>query len=211
MKLEKVAPHEIESRSFEIIESELARPPRPEFAPIIKRVIHATADFDFADLLIFSNDALAAAFAAIRAGEAIVADTNMALAGINKKALGDFGLKAYCFMADGDVAEDAGRRGVTRAAAAADKAARLPGRPIFAIGNAPTAALRLLELMEEKRVAPSLIIGVPVGFVNAAQSKELVAASGAPHIVAAGRKGGSPVAAAIVNALLYLAKVNYKN
>jgi precorrin-8X/cobalt-precorrin-8 methylmutase len=202
LEFEKIAPDEIENRSFEIIESELTKPLRPEFAPIIKRVIHATADFDFADALLFSDDALDAAYAAIRGGETIITDTNMALAGINKKMLAEFNIKAFCFTADDDVALDARRRGVTRAAAAMDKAAGIPGKPIFAIGNAPTALVRLCELIKEKRATPSLIIGVPVGFVNAAQSKELAANSGAPHITAVGRKGGSPVAAAIVNALL---------
>ena len=204
MKIEKLLPSEIESRSFEIIESELPHPLDPELAPIIKRVIHATADFDYADTLCFSENALAAAFAALRAGEPIVTDTNMARSGVNKAALARLNTEALCFMADEDVALAAKKQGITRAAASVDKAARWPGRPVFAVGNAPTALIRLHELIREKRVAPSLIIGAPVGFVNVEPSKELIMQADVPFIVARGRKGGSGVAAAIVNALLYL-------
>lgn len=202
-KLEKLTPEEIERRSFEIIESELIHPLDPELAPIIKRVIHTTADFDYAETLCFSKTALSAGLAALRAGESIVTDTNMAKAGINKPALARLNVEMLCFMADEDIASAAKQQGCTRAAASVDKTALLPGRPIFAIGNAPTALIRLYELIDEGRISPSLVIGVPVGFVNVVQSKELIMQTDVPYIVARGRKGGSNVAAAIVNALMY--------
>lgn len=204
IELEKLQPEEIERRSFEIIERELSYPLNPEFAPIIKRVIHTTADFEYADSLYFSETALRAGLAALRAGERIVTDTNMAKAGINKAALTKLGIEALCFMADEDVASAAKQYGFTRAVASMEKAALLPGHPIFAIGNAPTALIRLNELICEGHLSPSLVIGVPVGFVNVVQSKELIMQTGIPCIVARGRKGGSNVAAAIVNALMYL-------
>lgn len=204
IELEKLQPEEIERRSFEIIESELSHRLNPELAPIIKRVIHTTADFDYADSLCFSETALQAGLAALRAGERIVTDTNMAKAGINKTVLTKLGIEALCFMADEDVASAAKQYGSTRAVASMEKAAMLPGYPILAIGNAPTALIRLNELVCEGRLSPSLVIGVPVGFVNVVQSKELIMQTGVPYIVARGRKGGSNVAAAIVNALMYL-------
>lgn len=203
IELERVLPGDIEARSFEIIESELAHPLDPTLAPVIKRVIHTSADFDYADTLCFSPQVMEKALAALKAGATIVTDTNMALAGINKPALAKLGCTAQCFMADPDVAQAAKDRGTTRAAAAVDKAAGLKGPVIFAVGNAPTALVRLYELIQENRVDPALIIGVPVGFVNVVQAKELILSLDVPHIVARGRKGGSNVAAAIVNALLY--------
>ncbi len=204
LELENVLPGDIERRSFEIIASELPHPLDPVLAPIIKRVIHTTADFDYADSLCFSTGVLEKALDALRAGATIVTDTNMGLAGINKAALQSLGCKAVCFMADADVENRAKRNGTTRAAAAVDHAAALPGPLIFAIGNAPTALIRLYELIAERRLSPELIIGVPVGFVNVVQAKELILETDVPYIVARGRKGGSNVAAAIVNALLYM-------
>lgn len=203
MEWENLSPGEIEARSFALIEAELPRPLDPALAPIIKRVIHTTADFDYAQTLRFSPDALEAGLSALGRGETIVTDTNMAKAGINKKALAQLGCRALCYMADEDVAAAAQAVGGTRAAASMDKAAALPGHPIFVIGNAPTALRRLRELVETGRVTPSLVVGVPVGFVNVIQSKEAIMTAGVPYIVAQGRKGGSNVAAAIVNALLY--------
>lgn len=202
-ELEKLLPEEIERRSFEIIESELPHPLDPELAFIIKRVIHTTADFDYADTLCFSKTALSSGLAALTAGERIVTDTNMAKAGINQGALLKLNTEVLCFMADKDVAATAKQHGSTRAAASMDKAASLPGHPIFAIGNAPTALVRLYELISAGLLSPSLIIGVPVGFVNVIPSKELIMQTEVPYIVARGRKGGSNVAAAIVNALMY--------
>ena len=204
IELEQVTPMDIERRSFEIIESELPHPLDPQLAPIIKRVIHTTADFSFADSLCFSPGAVEKALAAIRDGACIVTDTNMGKAGVNKSALAKHGGEVFCFMADEDVRLAARDNGTTRAVASMDKAAAL-GRPtIFAIGNAPTALIRLYALIKEGKLSPALVIGVPVGFVNVVQSKELIMTTDVPYIVARGRKGGSNVAAAICNALLYL-------
>ena len=203
-ELERVLPMEIEKRSFEIIESELPHPIDPALAPIIKRVIHTSADFDYADNLCFSEDVVAKAHEAIKNGACIVTDTQMAKAGINKKNLARWGGEVYCFIADEDVAKAAKEQGTTRSAASMDKAASL-GKPlIFAIGNAPTALVRICELIEEGKLDPKLVIGVPVGFVNVVQSKEMIMQEPVPYIVARGRKGGSNVAACIVNALLYM-------
>lgn len=189
---------------MELIESELPRPLDAELAPIIKRVIHTTADFDYVDNLVFSENVVRHALETIRGGCHIVTDTNMAKAGINKTALQRYGAKVSCFMADEDVAEEAKRRGVTRAAVSMEKAARIEEPLIFAIGNAPTALIRLYELIGEQKIKPSLIVGVPVGFVNVVEAKELIMQTDVPTIVARGRKGGSNVAAAIINSLLYL-------
>ena len=203
-ELERVLPMEIEKRSFEIIESELPHPIDPALAPIIKRVIHTSADFDYADTLCFSEDVVAKAHEAIKNGACIVTDTQMAKAGINKKNLAKYGGEVYCFIADEDVAAAAKANGTTRSAACMDKAAAL-GKPlIFAIGNAPTALVRICELIDEGKLKPELVIGVPVGFVNVVQSKEMIMQRPVPYIVARGRKGGSNVAACIVNALLYM-------
>jgi precorrin-8X/cobalt-precorrin-8 methylmutase len=201
---ERLLPEQIEARSFAIITEELGERSFDALEePIIKRVIHTTADFDYADQLCFSPGAVAQAHELLQNGACIVTDTKMAMAGINKSACKMLGVEVFNFISDEDVAERAGARGITRSAAAMDKAAKL-GRPtIFAIGNAPTALLRLYELMDEGVLHPGLIIGVPVGFVNVVQAKELILSADVPSIVARGRKGGSNVAAAIVNALLY--------
>ncbi len=197
------APAEIEAESFRIITEELGdRAIDPVLAPILKRVIHTTADFDYADNLYFSNNAVQLALDALKGGAAIVTDTQMALAGINKRTAARFGCEAVCFMSDPDVAEQAKKQGVTRASVSMDKAVSLGENVIFAIGNAPTALIRLRGHIDAG-YRPKLIIGVPVGFVNVVPSKELIIESPVPCIVARGRKGGSNVAAAIVNALLY--------
>lgn len=205
MKLEYVLPDEIERRSFEIIESELDRGIPQEIRPVVMRVIHTTADFDYLDTLYFSPEVIKTAIRAISEHAVFVTDTNMAKAGINKAALSRHGCSCECFMADADIAETARQNGSTRAAASVDKAARLGKPVIYAVGNAPTALIRLTELIQTERFRPELVIGVPVGFVNVVQSKEMLIASGVPCIAARGRKGGSNVAAAICNALLYLA------
>ena len=202
-----VRPRDIERRSFEIIGEELGdRRLDPENEPVVKRVIHATADLDYADTLDFSPHATERGVEALRAGCDVVTDTKMAMAGINKRVLGRFGGTVHNFISDEDVAARARELGLTRSAVAMDKAATL-GRPlVYAIGNAPTALVRICELVESGEMErPLLVIGVPVGFVNVVESKELVCATDLDHIVARGRKGGSNVAAAIVNALLYLA------
>lgn len=206
LKLEYVLPDEIEKRSFEIIESELGeRKISDEIKPIVMRVIHTSADFDYYDNLCFSENAVKTALDSIRNGAVFVTDTNMAKSGINKTALERLGCKAMCFMSDKDIAENAKKNGTTRATASVDKAATLDKPVIYAVGNAPTALIRLYELIESGIFRPELIIGVPVGFVNVVQSKEMIIGSGVPYIVAKGRKGGSNIAAAICNALLYMA------
>ena len=204
-ELERVLPGDIEKRSFEIITEELGdRVLDPENELVIKRVIHTTADFDYADSLIFSEHAVELAKAAIKEGVRFITDTNMGKSGVNRAALRKCGCTVDCFMADEDVAEAAKRLGTTRACASMEKAADLGGDCIFAVGNAPTALVRLYELIKEGRLKPKLVIGVPVGFVNVVQSKEMILSlPDTPFIVARGRKGGSNVAAAICNSLLY--------
>lgn len=205
IELENVEPRDIERRSFEIITQELGeRRLDPEKELIIKRCIHTSADFDYADTLCFSEDVVKKALDALRQGACIVTDTQMGRSGINKRALARYGGEVYCFISDEDVAETAKKNGTTRATASMDKAASLQKPLIFAIGNAPTALVRLYELIEEGKINPALIIGVPVGFVNVVQSKELIMKTDAPYIVAKGRKGGSNIAACICNALLYM-------
>ena len=209
IELENVKPREIETHSFEIITQELGDRKLPaDQELIIKRCIHTSADFDYADNLCFSENAVEKAMDAIKGGACIVTDTQMAKAGINKRALARYGGEVFCFMSDEDVAAQAKENGTTRATASMDKAASLKRPLIFAIGNAPTALVRLYELIEEEKIRPELIIGVPVGFVNVVQSKELIMQTDVPYIVARGRKGGSNIAACIVNALLY--KINDK-
>ena len=203
--LEQIRPMDIEKRSFEIITELLGdRKLEPENELVIKRAIHTTADFDYADNLVFSPHAVKKGIEALRNGCDIVTDTQMAKAGINKTILASLGGEVHCFMADADVAEAAKQRGVTRALVSMEKAAELKKPCIFAIGNAPTAMVSLAHLMEEGKLSPALIIGVPVGFVNVVESKELLIEKAlSPYIIARGRKGGSNVAAAICNAMLY--------
>lgn len=204
MELEQVLPEDIEKKSFEIIARELGdRKFPPDQFPVIRRVIHATADFDYADNLAFSDNAVALALKALREGAPIVTDTNMGKAGINKNALKKYKNEVYCFMSDPDVARKAKEEGTTRAWASMDKAAALGRDCVFAIGNAPTALIRLYELTMRGILNPRLIIGVPVGFVNVIQAKERIMTMEVPWIVGKGRKGGSNVAAAVCNALLY--------
>lgn len=205
IELENVKPRDIERRSFEIITEELGdKKLDPEKELIIKRCIHTSADFEYADSLCFSEGAVEKAMEALKNGACIVTDTQMGRSGINKRALARYGGEVYCFISDEDVAETAKKNGTTRATVSMDKAAEMKKPLIFAIGNAPTALVRLYELMEEGKINPALIIGVPVGFVNVVQSKELIMESKAPYIVAKGRKGGSNIAACICNALLYM-------
>jgi precorrin-8X/cobalt-precorrin-8 methylmutase len=219
--IEHVRPEDIEARSFEIIQTELAERGialDAENDLIIRRTIHTTADFDYAHTLCFSDGAVRTARELIRNGADIVTDTNMALTGINKKRLASYGGSVHCYMADEDVAAEAKSRGITRASVSMEHAARdakaaaerAGGRKtpaasptIFAIGNAPTALVTLRELYDKGIYTPDFVIGVPVGFVNVSEAKELILKTAIPHIVNRGRKGGSNVAAAIVNALLY--------
>lgn len=204
--IEQVRPADIEKRSFEIITDELGdKKLIPGTELIVKRCIHTSADFEYADNLCFSDNVVEIAREALRNGADIVTDTQMARSGINKKRLAAFGGQVHCFIGDDDVAAAARNKDCTRAVICMEKAAALlTNRPvIFAIGNAPTALIRLKELAEENAVKPALIIGVPVGFVNVVPSKEMIMETDIPYIVAKGRKGGSNIAACIVNALLY--------
>lgn len=203
--IEIVRPEEIEKRSMEIITQELGGRtwPEPEFS-IVKRCIHTSADFDYADRLCFSKDAARLGVEALRRGAVIVTDTKMAWSGINKKKLMEYGGEAYCYMTDEDVAKEAKQRECTRAAVCMERGAALDREVIFAVGNAPTALIRLYELIQEKKVSPALIIGAPVGFVNVVEAKELIMNAGVPYIVPRGRKGGSNIAATICNAMLYV-------
>jgi len=204
VELENIEPMQIETRSFEIISQELGNVELiPGTEDIVKRCIHTSADFDYVKNLAFSKGAVEKAIEAIKAGACIVTDTQMAKAGINKVNLSKHGGEVYCFMSDEDVAEMAKENKTTRASASMDKAAKLDKPLIFAIGNAPTALVRLYELIKEEKIKPELIIGVPVGFVNVVQSKELIMQTEVPYIVTRGRKGGSNIAACICNALLY--------
>lgn len=205
VELENVKPMDIEKRSFEIITQELGDTPlTPGTELVVKRCIHTSADFDYTENLCFSENAVEKAIAAIKEGACIVTDTQMAKSGINKRALARYGGEVYCFMSDEDVAAIAKENGTTRATVCMDKAAAMDKKLIFAIGNAPTALVRLYELIQDGKLKPELIIGVPVGFVNVVQSKELIMEADVPYIVARGRKGGSNIAACICNALLYM-------
>ena len=202
--IENIAPMDIEKRSFEIITEILGqRQLDPENELVIKRAIHTTADFDYADNLVFSPHAVQRGIEALKGGCDIVTDTQMAKSGINKTILGKLGGQVHCFMSDADVAQEAKARGVTRAMVSMERAATLNKPCIFAIGNAPTALICIRELIAAGKLNPALIVGVPVGFVNVVESKELILELDTPHIVARGRKGGSNVAAAICNAMLY--------
>jgi len=204
-------PEEIEAESFRIIEAEIGDNPWSGSEwPVVRRVIHTSADFDYAQSMLFSPGAVAGGVAAIRQGRGILTDTTMALAGISKPRLERFGISASCFVADPEVGRQARSLGITRSIVAMRRGVADSGNGIFVIGNAPTALFELLRLVREEGVRPDLIIGMPVGFVGAADSKELLLQEAAgfrvPFITNRGRKGGSNVAAAVVNALLILAE-----
>ena len=204
--IEYVRPQDIEKRSFAIISKELEEkgivlPKEQEL--VTKRAIHTSADFDYAKTMTYSAHAVEIAKKLIQNGADIVTDTNMALAGVNKKELAKYGGEAHCFMAEEEVAKIAKERGVTRAAVSMEKAAQIEKPVIFAIGNAPTALIELYEMMQSGKYRPAFIIGVPVGFVNVEAAKDLILKTDVPYIINRGRKGGSNIAAAICNALLY--------
>lgn len=204
--IEHLLPEQIEQRSFEIIDGELKKrgivlPKEQEM--ITKRVIHTTADFEYTDTLTFSEGAVGIARELLKKGADIVTDTNMALSGINKKSLAGLGGEVHCYMADETVAKLAKERGTTRAAVSMEMAARIQKPVIFAVGNAPTALIQIYEMMQGSDWHPAFVIGVPVGFVNVEAAKELILQTDVPFIINRGRKGGSNVAAAICNALIY--------
>jgi precorrin-8X/cobalt-precorrin-8 methylmutase len=197
-------PEEIEKKSMEIITSELNGRtwPEPRFS-VVKRCIHTSADFDYADNLVFSHNAENIGMDLIRKGATIVTDTKMAASGINKNAIIGYGGDVRCFISDEDVISEAGSRNCTRAAVSMERAAEIKGPLIIAVGNAPTALIKIYDMVKEGRFRPGLVIGVPVGFVNVVESKEMLMELDVPYIVAKGRKGGSNIAATICNALAY--------
>ena len=204
--IEHLLPEQIEQRSFEIIDGELKKrgivlPKEQEM--ITKRVIHTTADFEYTDTLTFSEGAVGIARELLKKGADIVTDTNMALSGINKRSLAGLGGEVHCYMADETVAKLARERGPTRAAVSMEIAAKIQKPVIFAVGNAPTALIQIYEMMQGSDWRPAFVIGVPVGFVNVEAAKELILQTDVPFIINRGRKGGSNVAAAICNALIY--------
>ncbi|MBK5243425.1 MAG: precorrin-8X methylmutase [Eubacteriaceae bacterium] len=197
-------PQEIEERSFEIITEELGDKLFPEsIAPLVKRIIHTTADFEYADLLQILNGGYESGMEALKQGKKIYADTRMIQVAVNKKALADHGIEIVNFVHDADVAAQAKERGVTRSTVGMEKALKDPSIGIFAIGNAPTALYTLIEKIKSGDAKPDLIIGAPIGFVGAAESKAALDQIETPIIRINGRKGGSPVVAAILNAMLY--------
>ncbi len=204
MVFEILTPREIEEKSMETITKELNGRtwPEPEFS-VVKRCIHTSADFDYADNLCFSENACQIAIEALKNGADIVTDTKMAMAGINKNKLATLGGQVHCYVSDPDVVEEAKARGCTRSTVSMERGAKLGKPTIFVIGNAPTALIELDRLIKAGECKPALIVGVPVGFVNVVESKELIMQAGVPYIVARGRKGGSNIAASIINALLY--------
>jgi len=198
-------PREIEAESFRRIEAQVgAHGLAPEVWAVVRRMIHTTADFDYFTIARVHPRAVAAGVEALRAGRTVVTDTRMLLAGIRSR-LEKLGVEGLCFIDDSQVAQEAARRGITRAAAAMDKALPHLAGGIAAIGNAPTALFRLLELMKEGAPPPALIVGLPVGLVGAAEAKEALLHQDIPYITAAGPKGGSAVAAAVINALAIMA------
>ena len=196
-------PHEIEQLIFQMIVSEAGNHGfSTDQWPVVRRVIHTSADFEWPQMIRFHPQAISSGVSAIRNGCPIITDTNMARAGIRQRDLARFGGTVNCYMTDERVAETAARKGITRAKAAVDVAAPALSGGIYVVGNAPTALLRLIELMDQGTVRPALVVGLPVGFVNAAESKALLLECDVPHITNVGRKGGSNVAAAVVNALI---------
>ncbi|MCG8552728.1 MAG: precorrin-8X methylmutase [Desulfobacterales bacterium] len=199
-------PHEIEATSFDIIDAEAGSHNFDADAwKIVRRMIHTTADFEYMQMVRISDNAVAAGVKAIRDGRTVVTDTNMAKAGIRSGPLAKFGSRCECLMADHQVAAKATERGVTRAHVAVEQAAHMMENGIYVVGNAPTALLRLLEMIKNRQADPALVVGLPVGFVNAAESKAALLETNTPHISNLGRKGGSNVAASVINALALIA------
>ncbi len=195
-------PQEIEDLSFEIIAEEACDHGFNEMEwPVVRRMIHTSADFEYIKTIRFNKDAVAKGIEAIQAGCRIVTDTNMARVGTRKKEIESFGGTVSCLISDPAVAKQAKKNGTTRALAACDVACETLGKGIYVIGNAPTALLRLIDLIKEGKAAPALVLGFPVGFVNAAESKDALMELDIPYITNKGRKGGSNIAASVVNAL----------
>lgn len=213
MEIKKYLPEEIEAKSFEIITQELREMGvnlSSENDFIVKRAIHTSADFEYVNSLKFSKNVVEQTIKMLNQGATIITDTNMGKAGINKSACAKLNIKVECFIADEDVAKIAKENGTTRAVASVEKASKIEGNVIFAVGNAPTALIKICELIKENRINPALVIGVPVGFVNVVESKEMLKQTSINYIVNDGRKGGSNIAVAICNALIYKAIENKK-
>ncbi len=198
-------PREIEAESFRRIEAQVSHNLPPAVWSVVRRMIHTTADLEYLQTVRVHPQAIAAGIAALRQGCALATDTRMLLAGISSGRLARLGVAPFCLMDDPGVAREAARQGTTRAAAAMEAALPSLAGGIVAIGNAPTALLRLLELLEAGAAPPALVVGLPVGFVNAAESKEALSRQNYPFITALGPKGGSAVAAAVINALAIMA------
>ncbi|UCF94431.1 MAG: precorrin-8X methylmutase [Desulfobacterales bacterium] len=199
-------PGEIEALSFKMIDEEAGiHQFKPDQWPIVRRMIHTSADFDYLHTVRIHPDAIPAGVAAIRKGQTIVTDTNMAKVGIRRGDLARFGVAVKCYMSDPAVQQKASQNGTTRAQAAVDAAISDMEDGLYVIGNAPTALLHLIDLVKAHKARPALIIGLPVGFVNAAESKAALMELDFPYISNLGRKGGSNVAASVVNALAKLA------
>ncbi|WP_408956613.1 precorrin-8X methylmutase [Natroniella sp. ANB-PHB2] len=197
-------PQKIEDRSMKIIDEEVGGfDCSPKEAKVIKRVIHATADLEFKELVVISDGAIESALKVLKSGANIVTDVNMLKQGVSKRKTSELGNEINCFISDDNIAQQAKEAGVTRSMMCMRKAVEDPDNKIFAIGNAPTALFELMKLIEEGKVEPDLIVGTPVGFVGAKESKEELEKLDVPYITVRGRKGGSPVAASIMNALLY--------
>jgi precorrin-8X/cobalt-precorrin-8 methylmutase len=204
--MNSMKPEEIECTSFKIIDREVGTHCFDEHQwPIVRRMIHTTADFEYKDMIRFHPQAVSAGIEAIRGGHMVITDTNMTRVGIRKKSIETYGGQVKCYMDDPLIHQTAIAEGCTRAKAAVDSAAAEMEEGIYVVGNAPTALLRLIELVTAKKARPALIIGLPVGFVNAAESKAALTELDYPYITNVGRKGGSNVAASVVNALSILA------
>jgi precorrin-8X/cobalt-precorrin-8 methylmutase len=200
-------PNDIERRSFEIISGEMGHLQiRPEHDAIIKRVVHTTADFDYARITEIHPEAIESAKKVLAAGCRIYSDTNMIVAGASKPSLKELKCSIYTYIDDEQVIAESKEKGITRSILGIEKAVADVNTQIFVIGNAPTALVRLGELIAENKVNPALVIGVPVGFVGASESKDFIKQTNVPYIVTNGRKGGSTVAVAILNAILYQQK-----
>lgn len=195
-------PNKIEERSFEIIDHELGMEISEEIKPTLFRIVHTTADFEYAAITAFHKDAIKRGIEALKKGCRIYADTNMIKSGVKKALLDKYNCEVYTLVADKDVAAEAKERGITRSIVGMEKACRDENTKIFLIGNAPTALFTLKDLIDQKKTSPDLVVGVPVGFVGAIESKEEIMKADAPYIVTKGRKGGSTVAVSILNSLL---------
>lgn len=213
IQLQDIEPAEIEAESFRIIESEFTAQTGRKISDysegefrVLQRVIHATGDFSLAETIVFQHDPIPSAIAAIRRGGSVITDVNMVASGVSRSLLANFGGEVRCRVGEAETAALARKNAITRADAAMQRSAG-DNIAVIAVGNAPTALVSALRLIDEGKMHPGVVVGVPVGFVNAAESKELLKLQSIPAITITGRRGGSPIAAAVTNALLRLARV----